>query len=116
MTYVKISEILYPASISGRINDREWDGRESKAITLEMPHAEAAALFVNGVAWSIVCQDPSYTDEEGKTVTPDPVEYGNSAFCVAGDITDHRDGTITVKMGKLTDLEETLAILYGGAE
>ena len=32
---------------------------------------------------------------------------------MAGDITDHRDGTITVKMGRLTALEETLELIYG---
>ena len=49
-------------------------------------------------------------------MTPDPAEFDNSDFCVAGDVTDHRDGTVTVKMGKLTALEETLLMIYGGEE
>ena len=41
-------------------------------------------------------------------------EYSKELFCVAGDITDHRDGTISILMGKKTDkelLEEENAIL-----
>lgn len=35
-------------------------------------------------------------------------EWDNADYCVAGPITDHRDGTLTVKMGKYTQLEEAL--------
>ena len=116
MTHIKINEKFYPATITGRTNDPEWDGRESKTITLEMTHAEAVETFWDDVEWSIVHQAEDYMNENGETVTPEPVEYDNSDFCVAGSITDHRDGTISVKMGKLTDLEETLALVYGGIE
>ena len=30
-------------------------------------------------------------------------EWDNADYCVAGPITDNRDGTITAKMGKKTD-------------
>lgn len=131
MTYIKINETLYPATVSGKMADREWDNRESKEITLEIDHATASALFVDGVEWSIVEQHevPTYqADEEGKIVLDEngePVQTGtkiqetewdNSDFSLAGDLTDHRDGTMTVKMGKLTDLEEAYEIMLGGAE
>ena len=35
-------------------------------------------------------------------MTPEVEEYDNSDYCILGDITVHRDGTITVKMGKPT--------------
>lgn len=115
MTYVKIGDQLIPAAIAGRTRDTDWDGRESKAITCTMTHAEAAALFVDGLDWDIVYQADSYVDPETEeNVTPEPVVYSNSDYSVAGDITDHRDGTVTVKMGKLTDLEATLEMVYGG--
>lgn len=129
MTYIKINETLYPATISGRVQDKDWDNRESKAITLEMDYPTAAALFVDGLAWSIVQQNevPTYqVDENGKLVLDEsgaPIqtgtemqetEFDNSEYSLAGDITDHRDGTITVKMGKLTDLEEAYEIMLGG--
>ena len=123
MTYIKINETLYPATISGRVQDKDWDGRESKAITLEMGYAEAAALFVDGVAWSIIQREevPTYQpDESGNPVQigteVQETEWDNSEYSLAGDLTDHRDGTITVKLGKLTDLEEAYEIMLGGAE
>ena len=131
MTYIKINETIYPATINGRVADKDWDNRESKAITLEMDYATAIALFVDGLAWSIVQQNevPAYQmDENGEYVLDEngePVqtgteiqetEFDNSEYNLAGDLTDHRDGTITVKMGKLTDLEEAYEIMLGGAE
>lgn len=126
MTYVKINETTYPATINGKVVDREWNGRESKTITLEMAYADAAALFVDWLAWSIVHQTEVavyQTDESGNPVldeTGAPIqigtemqenEYDNSEYCVAGPITDNRDGTISVKMGKPTQLETTQAQL-----
>lgn len=103
MTYIKINETLYPATINGYKPDRSWDKRESKAITLEMTHSDAAALFVDGLAWSIV-MDVEQEQEDGSVVTVQE-EYDNSDYSIAGDITDHRDGTLSVKMGKPTQLE-----------
>lgn len=129
MTYVKIGTTLYSATVSGKMSDHEWDNRESKSITLEMDYATANALFVDSMAWSIVQQDevPAYQkDENGELVldengNPIPdgtemqeAEWDNSEFSLAGDLTDHRDGTITAKMGKTTELEEAYEIMLGG--
>ena len=130
MIYFKANNTEYPASIAGKVNDRDWGGRESKAVTLEMTHAAAAQLFVDGLSWSIVQRDtvPVYdTDGNPTGETEEQVqEWDNSDFCVAGSITDNRDGTCTCKMGKKTDVEilrETSAdaeqaakILLGEAE
>ena len=105
MTYVKIGDRQLEASVFGRTMDRDWDGRESKAITCAMTYQEACSLFTEDAVWSIVYQEPEYLDENGDTVTPEPVEYDNSAYSVAGPVTDNRDGTVTVKMGKITDGE-----------
>ena len=120
MTFVKINGSLYPASIGGKMADREWDNRESKAITLEMGYAEANALFVDGLEWSIVEQNeiPVYKvdengeyilDEEGNPIQigteMEETEWDNSEFFIAGTITDHRNGKVTAKMGKITDSE-----------
>lgn len=111
MVQVKIGGGSYEALVTGRLRDSDWGGRESKSITLEMDYETAMALFQNNAAWSIRYQ-PAASDAE--TSQTEPVEYDNSAYCVAGDLTDHRDGTVTVKMGKLTELEETLLMIYGG--
>ena len=108
MTYIKINETLYPATISGRIADKDWDNRASKAITLEMDYATAIGLFVDGLAWSIVQQEEvPVMDEQGNQTGTETkeTEWDNSEYDVAGSITDHRNGTITAKMGKITDAE-----------
>ena len=118
MTYIKINETLYPATISGRVQDTDWDKRESKSIKLEMDYATAVALFVNGLVWSIVQEhEVPVFDENGEQTGTEMqnTEFDNSEYNLAGDITDHRDGTITVKMGRLTDLEEAYEIMLGGA-
>lgn len=139
MTFVKINEALYPATINGKVFDNEWDNRSSKSITLEMDYETAKNLFADGVAWSIVQQaeitteEPVYeVDENGDLVLDEncqPIqigtrpkaeiqetEYDNSDYVLSGDITDHRDGRVTIKMGKLTELEEAYEIMLGGAE
>ena len=139
MIFIKINDTLYPATVSGKMIDREWDNRESKSITLEMDYATASALFVDGMEWFIVQQDeiiieePVYkVDENGDKVfdeNGEPIQintnsrtelqesvWDNSEYTLSGDLIDHRDGTITVKMGKLTELEEAYEILLGGDE
>ena len=129
MTFIKINNTIYPAIVNGRVSDTEWDNRESKSITLEMDYATAISLFVDGLAWSIVQKNevPTYqVDENGRAVLDEngnPIqtgteiqenEFDNSDYNIAGDLTDHRDGRITAKMGKLTDLEEAYEIMLGG--
>lgn len=130
MIYFKANNTEYPASIAGKVTDRDWGNRESKAITLTMTHAAAVQLFVDGLSWSIVQRDtvPVY-DTDGKPTgeTEEQVqEWDNADYCVAGSIADNRDGTCTCKMGKKTEAElmqerlndaETAAkILLGEAE
>lgn len=103
MTYVKINGTTYPAVINGKHIDREWNDRESKTITLEMAYADAIALFVDGLAWSIL-MDVEQEQEDGSIVTVQE-EYDNSEYSMAGSITDNRDGTLAVKMGKPTKIE-----------
>ena len=109
MTYVKIGGTEYPAAINGKLADREWDGRDSKAITLTMGYSEAVALFVNGIAWSIVQRESVPTlDENGQPTgetTEQVSEFDNSDYSVAGSITDNRNGTVTCKLGRPTETE-----------
>jgi hypothetical protein len=124
MIYVKVNDTLYPASIAGRVSDKEWDGRESKAITMESDFATVNALFPDGAAWSIVNEEtvpvvdekgnPVLNDEGQPTYTTQQTEFDNSDFSIRGDLTVHVDGACTVKMGKPTDLEAAYEIMYGG--
>ena len=102
MLYLKAGGAEYPAAITGREIDRDWDGRASKTVTLQMTYAEAAQLFADGLAWSVVEKQP---DEAGTEQTVRETDC--SSYCVAGPITDYRDGSIAVKMGMRTEEEQT---------
>lgn len=109
MIYFKTNNTEYPADIAGKVTDRDWGGRESKAVTLTMEYTAASQLFVDGLSWSIVQRDtvPVY-DKDGNPTgeTEEQVqEWDNSDYNVAGSITDNRNGTCTCKMGKKTQLE-----------
>lgn len=124
-TYVKIQNQQYPAKITGRMHDTDWDNRESKSIQLEMNISEAANLFVDNAQWSIIEEIEDFerkieeivNEETGElervpTLVPTIItrEHDNSEFDVAGDIIDHRNGMITIKMGKPT-AEELLSLI-----
>lgn len=116
MLKVKIAGNEYEAIVSGVANDVLWGGRESKSITLTMDNETAAATFCDDVPWSILYQPSDYYDPETKQmVTPAVEEYDNSDYCILGDITVHRDGKVTVKMGKPTG-EELYNILREAVE
>ena len=107
--YIKVNNTEYPAAVNGVYNDRTWNGSDTKTITLTMEYTTASQLFVDGLSWSIVQRDavPVY-DKDGNPTgeTEEQVqEWDNSDYCVAGPITDNRDGTCTCKMGKKTQLE-----------
>lgn len=126
MIYVKVNNTLYPASIAGKMNNKAWEGRESKAITLETTFDTVNTLFPDGVQWSIVSEDeipvvdemgnPVLDENDEPTYTTEQTEFDNSEFCMRGDLTVHVDGTCTVEMGKPTDLEDAYEMLYGGVE
>ena len=118
--YVEVNENLYPASITGRLHDDEWNNRESKALTIEMSYEDAMNIFVNDVEWKIVQDNNALVDkvneetgeifQEWETVQE---SYDNSEYCIAGDVIDHRNGKITIKMGKPT-AEELLNMIVEG--
>lgn len=113
---IKLNGKQYNAEILGQVRDVSWNNRDSKSITVTMDYATAAATFVDDVPWSILYQPAAYYDPETQqTVTPPVEEYDNSDYCILGDITVHRDGTVTVKMGKPTG-EELYNILKEAVE
>lgn len=105
-TYIKVEKTLYFAQINGMLKNPDWDDRDTKEITLEMSYTKALEIFVDGLSWSIVVEN----DTDGVT-EPVREEYDNSEYSLAGDITDHRDGTVTVIMGKPTELELAMELL-----
>lgn len=99
MTYIKIGDQQYPAAVRGYRRDTDWGDRDSIAFTIDMTYEEAVAVFVDGLDWATAYQEGDNLDVRDR-----------SDYSVAGPITDNRDGTVTVKMGKIT-AEEALAEL-----
>ena len=118
--YIKVNNTEYPAAVNGGNNDRNWNGRDTKTITLTMSHDAVAALLPDNTPWSIVQRDtvPKYDSDGQPTGETEEIvnEWDNSAYSLSGDITDHRDGTVSIKMGKLTETESakaTVTVLAG---
>ena len=119
MTYIKVNNTLYPAKIDGRIGDYEWDRRDTKSITLSMTYAEVLALLPDNTAWSIVQKDTvqkisengqPMVDDSGNPVTEEvTTEFDNTEYSMSGVIRDNRNGTVTIKMGKPTEIETVTA-------
>ena len=111
--YIKVNNTEYPATVNGNPKDRSWGERDTKTITLTMTHGRVAALLPSGTPWSIVKREMvDVLDEQGQPTgeTKEVVnEYDNSEYSLAGDITDHRDGTVSIKMGKPTETESAKA-------
>lgn len=124
MIYVKVNGTLYPATIDGQMQDYTWDNRESKTVTMQGTYDEIVGLFKDGTPWSIVMKEEvQKRNEDGSLVLDkagNPVmeeqtsEWDNSEFSMSGPITDNRDGTVSIKMGKPTDLEDAMELLLGG--
>ena len=112
-TYIKVNNTEYPAEINGNFKDRSWGERDAKTITLTMTTTEVAALLPNNTPWSIVLRETvNKLDNDGNPTgeTEEVVnEWDNSEYSLAGDITDHRDGTVSIKMGKPTETENAKA-------
>lgn len=111
-TFVIIKNQKIEANVYGSLIDTSLGNREIKEVRASMTYDQAKALFVDDVPWSIVQEYDPIQQADGRTITPEPMVYDNSEFCMASSITDHRDGTVTVKMGKLLP-GETLEILAG---
>lgn len=118
--YIKVNNTEYPAEINGNPKDRAWDDRDTKTITLTMTAAKVAALLPDNTPWSIVQRETvAKLDNDGQPTgeTEEVVnEWDNSEYSLSGAITDHRDGTVSIKMGKPTETESakaTVAALAG---
>lgn len=111
--FIKVNEQEYPATCIYIYKDRNWDMRESVAVHLTMPYAQAAALLPDNTPWSNVFRetvdkldnDGNPTGETEGVVT----EEDMSAYSLAGEIVDHRDGTVSIKMGRPTESELSTA-------
>ena len=106
MQFIKVDGQEYPVKSIYNYNDHEWDNRETVLIHLPMSYTEVVALLTDNVKWSKGSREErEVTGQTEEVVT----EEDMSAYSLAGDITDHRDGTVSIKMGKPTETESAKA-------
>lgn len=111
--FIKVAGQEYPATCIYNYKDRNWDMRETQTVHLTMPYVQAVALLPSGTPWSNVFRetvdkldnDGNPTGQAEEVVT----EEDMSAYSLAGQITDYRDGTVSIKMGKPTEAEAAAA-------
>ena len=78
-------------------------GREWKAISVVGTADEVKAAFVDGISYRQ--QWESAIIAEDGTQTTETQVRDLSAYCIAGDVVDTRDGNVTVYMGRRTRIE-----------
>ena len=111
--FIKVNGQECPATLIYNYKDLNWDMRETQTVHLTMPYAQAAALLPDNTPWSNVFRetkdkldnDGNPTGQTEEVVT----EEDMSAYSLAGEIVDHRDGTVSIKMGKPTEAETAKA-------
>lgn len=113
-TYIRINNTVIPATISGRLKDKDWDDRPSKSIHLNLPYEEVINLFQNDVKWEIG-QEHDLTLLDSLSTIPTINYYDNSDYSIVGDIIVHADNSVTIKMGCPT-AEELLTMIMEGIE
>ena len=94
--YISINSTTFPL-LSARAATEQMNNhrRDVISLTIGATYAAAAAAFTEGSSFTVV--DDSMTPAE---------EFEYADHTMAGPITDHRDGTVTVKMGKANTAEQ----------
>lgn len=112
-TFIKVNNTEYPVTVTGNYRDNDWNFRKTKTLFLELSYAEVLALLPAGTPWSIVERDTIYKTDENGALTGETEEIVSEIDCseysLSGNIIDHRNGTVSIKMGKPTTAEDSSA-------
>ena len=120
--YIKINEEYKPVTYIVRPVDTTWEQR--KSIEIKVPEAgyeDVLEYFKNG-KWSLfervekTVYDEKESDE-APTTSHIEIEYKEtdmSEYCVCGWVRNNLDGSCSVKMGVLSELEAFMASVLGG--
>lgn len=106
-TILKANNTETPCEAAEHYRDSAW-GRPTCTVTIKASAAEVAALLPNNAPWSLIERE-DVLDESGMP-TGQTVDHERdmSEYSLSGDITDHRDGTVSIKMGKPTETENAV--------
>ena len=97
---------LEPPIVAKKIAD-DGVNRNYLRITVASTYADVLESFVDNATYAIRQFDVDENGNELETYT----DFDWSEYSMAGDIVDHRDGRITVYMGKPTEQEEAIKAL-----
>lgn len=97
---------LEPPIVAKKIAD-DGVNRNYLRITVASTYVDVLESFVDNATYAIRQFDVDENGNELETYT----DFDWSEYSMAGDIVDHRDGRITVYMGKPTEQEEAIKAL-----
>lgn len=104
---VKIKDHTYDLKYAtGAQENLSGHVRDVITLTVVGEYAAIAADFVDGATFTIM--EPVQIQDEESGVTVITQEHEHTDHTVAGPITDNRDGTVVVKMGKTNTKEQDL--------
>lgn len=107
-TILKANNTETPCEAAEHYRDSAW-GRPTCTVTIKASAAEIAALLPNNAPWSLIEREDALNESGMPTGQTVDHERDMSEYSLSGDITDHRDGTVSIKMGKPTETESAKA-------
>ena len=107
-TFLKANNTETPCEAAEHYRDSAW-GRPTCTVTIKASAAEIAALLPSNAPWSLIEREDVLDESGAPTGQTVDHERDMSEYSLSGDITDHRDGTVSIKMGKPTETEAAAA-------
>lgn len=107
-TFLKANNTETPCEAAEHYRDSAW-GRPTCTVTIKASAAEIAALLPDGAPWSLIEREDVLDESGAPTGQTVDHERDMSDYSLSGDITDHRDGTASIKMGKPMESELSAA-------
>ena len=107
-TILKANNTETPCEAAEHYRDSAW-GRPTCTVTIKASAAEIAALLPNNAPWSLIEREDVLDELGAPTGQTVDHERDMSDYSLSGDITDHRDGRVSIKMGKPTETESAKA-------
>ena len=109
-TILKANNTETPCEAAEQYRDSAW-GRPTCTVTIKGSAAEVAALLPNNAPWSLIEREDVLDENGAPTGQTVDHERDMSEYSLSGDITDHRDGTVSIKMGKPTETESAVGAM-----
>lgn len=116
---IKTYEMSYQDMLDTMIDGVEWsivETRQEQELYAYDKDGNMIFKFVDddGNPIDLYDEDGNPIEEPLVRMVEKQIEYPNYDFNISGSITDNRDGSFSIKMGKQLPLEQAYELLYGG--